>query len=142
MSTSWEYQRLLPPGFFYPNPSWTNNIQVGMSQPLLQGFGSDVNLAQVRLARNADRKSMQDLRLRLLDLVARTEAAYWRLVLARNDLAIRQWLVAVGVEVRDVLAKRRQFDTTLAQYADAVAVVENRKSRRHPGPPAGASGRG
>lgn len=128
VSTSWEYQRLLPPGFFFPNPSWTNNIQVGMSQPLLQGFGSDVNLAQVRLARNADRKSMQDLRLRLLDLVARTEAAYWRLVLARNDLAIRQWLVAVGVEVRDVLAKRRQFDTTLAQYADAVAVVENRKS--------------
>jgi len=35
----------------------------------------------------------------------------------------------VGVEVRDVLAKRRAFDTTQAQYADAVAKVEDRKAQ-------------
>lgn len=128
VSTNWEWQRLSPVDFYYPNASWNNNINLGFSQPLLQGFGSDVNLAQIRLARNADRKATQALRDRLLDLVARTEAAYWDLVLARHNLAVRLWLVEVGVEVRDVLAKRRQFDTTLAEYADSVAVVENRKS--------------
>jgi len=128
VSTNWEWQRLSPVDFYFPNSSWNNNINVGLSQPLLQGFGSDVNMAQIRLARNADRKATQALRDRLLDLVARTEAAYWQLVLARHNLATRLWLVEVGVDVREVLAKRRQFDTTLAQYADSVAVVENRKS--------------
>lgn len=128
LSTNWQWQRFSPVDFYFPNASWDNNVQLGFTQPLLQGFGSDVNLAQVRLARNADRKSSQALRERLLTLAAQTEAAYWRLVLARHELAIRLWLVDVGVEVRDVLAKRRQFDTTLAQYADSVAVVEDRKS--------------
>lgn len=128
LSTNWVWQQLQPVSFYFPNASWNNNLQLGFTQPLLQGFGSDVNLAQIRLARNADRKSMQALRERLLDVVARTEAAYWRLALARQELAIRMWLVDVGVEVRDVLDKRRQFDATLAEYADSVAVVENRKS--------------
>lgn len=128
LSTNWEWQRFYPQAFYFPNASWNNNVQLGFTQPLLQGFGSDVNMAQIRLARNADRKSMQALRERMLTLVAQTEAAYWQLVLARQSLTIRLWLVESGVEVRDVLAKRRQFDTTLAEYADSVAVVENRKS--------------
>ncbi len=128
VSTNWQWQRYYPEQFYYPNSSWNNNVQLGFTQPLLQGFGSDVNMAQIRLARNADRKSMQALRERLLSLVSQTEAAYWQLVLTRQRLAIQLWLVEAGVEVRDVLAKRRQFDTTLAEYADSVAVVENRKS--------------
>lgn len=128
VTTNWEWQNLKPEQFYFPNSSWNNNINLGVSQPLLQGFGSDVNMAQIRLARNADRKATQALRDQLLDLVSRTEAAYWRLVLARHNLAVRLWLVEVGTEVRNVLSKRREFDTTLAQYADSVAVVENRKS--------------
>jgi len=128
LATNWLWQRYYPVDFYFPNASWTNNLQLGFTQPLLQGFGSDVNMAQIRLARNADRKSMQALRERLLSIVAQTEAAYWRLVLARQELAIRLWLVEAGVQVRDVLDKRRQFDATLAEFADSVAVVENRKS--------------
>lgn len=129
LSTNWQWTRQYPEAFYFPNSSWNNNINLGITQPLLQGFGSDVSLAQIRLARNADRKATQALRERLLALVSDTEAAYWRLVLARHNLAVRLWLVEVGVEVRDVLSKRREFDTTLAQYADSVAVVENRKSQ-------------
>lgn len=129
VTTNWEWQRLSPVAFYTPNSSWNNNINVGLTQPLLQGFGSDVNMAQIRLARNADRKTTQALRERLLELVSNTEAAYWRLVLARHNLTVRLWLVEVGVQVREVLAKRREFDTTLAQYADSVAVVEGRKSQ-------------
>ncbi|MBM4113184.1 MAG: TolC family protein, partial [Phycisphaerae bacterium] len=128
VSTNWEWQKWYPVQFYFPNSSWNDNVQLGFTQPLLQGFGSDVNMAQIRLARNADRKSMQALRERLLALVAQAEAAYWQLVLARQRLTIQIWLVDAGVDVRDVLAKRRQFDTTLAEYADSVAVVENRKS--------------
>ena len=41
---------------------------------------------------------------------------------------MQQWLVAVGIEVRDVLEQRREFDARDAQFADAVARVEQRQA--------------
>ena len=41
---------------------------------------------------------------------------------------ISQWLLQEGVEVRDVLDRRQQFDATPAQFADAVARVEQRRA--------------
>jgi len=110
-----------------PDPAYTAAIRLGLAQPLLRGFGSEVNTATIRLTRNADRRSIEQLRSDLLDVVADTESAYWDLVFAWRDLAIQQWLVEVGIEVRDILERRREFDTRLAEYSDAVARVEQRK---------------
>jgi len=115
-------------GVYSPDPAWSSAVSLGLTQPLLRGFGSDVALAQVRLAENADRQSAEALRGRLLDVVASTQQAYWSLVSARARLVSAEWLVSVGEEVRDVLAKRREFDATVAQYANAVATVEQRKA--------------
>jgi outer membrane protein TolC len=123
------YSKLYPENLYSNNPAWINAVQVGLTQPLLRGFGTDVNMAQIRLARNNDRRSLQQLRAQLLQLCRDVEQGYWALVLARQRVATAQWLVRVGVDVRDVLAKRRAFDTTQAQYADAVAKVEDRKSQ-------------
>ena len=123
------YSKLYPESLYSNNPAWINSLQVGLSQPLLRGFGTDVNMAQIRLARNNDRRSLQQLRQSLLNLCRDVEINYWQLVQARQRVVSAQWLVRVGVEVRDVLAKRRAFDTTQAQYADAVAKVEDRKSQ-------------
>ncbi len=123
------YSKLYPENLYSNNPAWINSLQVGLSQPLLRGFGTDVNMAQIRLARNNDRRSLQQLRQSLLNLCRDVEINYWQLVQARQRVVSAQWLVRVGVEVRDVLAKRRAFDTTQAQYADAVAKVEDRKSQ-------------
>lgn len=113
---------------YAPDPAWSTAVTLGAVQPLLRGAGSDVALSEVRLADNRDAAARESLRGQLLDLVARTEQAYWRLVSARARLVSAEWLVAQGTEVRDVLAKRREFDATLAQYANAVATVEARKS--------------
>ena len=123
------YSQLYPANLYSNNPAWINSLQVGLTQPLLRGFGTDVNMAQIRLARNNDRRSLQQLRQSLLNLCRDVEINYWQLVQARQRVVSAQWLVRVGVEVRDVLAKRRAFDTTQAQYADAVAKVEDRKSQ-------------
>ena len=112
-----------------PDPAYTAALRFGLTQPLLRGFGSDANLATVRINRNAERRSIQDLRSSLLQLVFDVEAAYWDLEVARQRLVIEKWLTAVGIKVRDVLERRRDFDTRPAQYADAVATVEQRKSR-------------
>lgn len=121
-------ENLLPDLTLSPNPAWESSLTLSLSQPLMRGFGGDVNTARVALARNADRRSLQALRERLLAVVADTEAAYWTLVLARQRLAIREWLVGVGEDVRDILERRQQLDVTLADFADAVATVESRKA--------------
>ena len=115
-------------GFFSPDPAWSTAVSLGIAQPLLRGFGEDVATAQIRLAQNSDKQATEALRGRLLAVVAQTQQAYWSLVSARARLVSAQWLVSVGEEVRDVLAKRREFDATLAQYANAVATVEQRKA--------------
>ena len=110
-----------------PDPAYTSAIRVGLEQPLLRGFGRSVNTTFIRLARNFERRSIQELRSELLDLLIATERAYWDLVFTWQDLAIQEWLLAVGIEVRDIMDRRRDFDIRLAQYADAVARVEQRK---------------
>jgi outer membrane protein TolC len=112
---------------FSPDPAYTSSVRLGIEQPLLRGFGSDVNRAVIYLTRNEERRSIQQLRSDLLQLVTDVEIAYWNLAFALQNVAIQQWLVDVGIEVRDVLERRRDFDTKLAEYADAVAVVESRK---------------
>ncbi len=111
-----------------PDPAYSSAVRLSLSQPLLRGFGSDVNTASIRLARTENRRSVEQLRSDLLNLVNNVESAYWSLVFAWHDLAILQWLVDQGTGVRDVLEARQEFDTRLAQFADAVATVEQRKA--------------
>jgi len=112
---------------FFPDPAYTSAIRLGINQPLLRGFGTSVNTASIRLSRNLERYSVQQLRADLLGLLDGTEAAYWDLVFAWQNLAIQEWLLQVGIEVRDVMDRRRDFDTKPAEFSDAVARVEQRK---------------
>ncbi len=112
----------------FPDPAYDSAVRVGLAQPLLRGFGTAVNSATIRLTRNLQRRNVLDLEQQLLDTVNQTERAYWQLALAERRLRIAQWLVHVGTEVRDILEKRQQFDATPAQFADAIARVEQRKA--------------
>jgi outer membrane protein TolC len=111
-----------------PNPSYLNSVNLTLSQPLLRNFGTDVNLANLRVARNQDRRSLQLLRRSLLESVARTEALYWQVYVARARLVSARWLLEVGEQVRSLLERRREYDASLAQYADAVSKVEDRRA--------------
>jgi outer membrane protein len=112
-----------------PDNYWQPALAVQLNQPLLRGFGSDVNLAQVRIARNNDRAALLNLRRTLLNLVRDVEQQYWAVVQTRQNVVAQAWLVKVGEDVRDILAKRREFDATVADYALAVAIVEQRRSQ-------------
>lgn len=116
-----------PGSNFSPDPSNAALLSVEFSQPLLRNLGSDVTLAQVRLARNAERASVQQLKNDLLAVVTETERAYWDLYLARRNLQIQRRLLERGVETRDVLESRRNFDVKPAEFSDAVANVARRE---------------
>lgn len=111
-----------------PNPADNANLTLGLTQPLLRGFGRDANMAQVNLARNAERSSVSQLKSTLIDTAAETEKAYWDLVQAYKVLIIRSKLLDRGIKVRDDIKARRVQDARQAQIADAVARVERRRS--------------
>jgi outer membrane protein TolC len=115
---------------FSPDPAYASAVRLGITQPLMRGFGESVNTAVIRLTRNDERRSIEDVRIALLRLADDTEAAYWNLVQAWADLGIAEWLVDQGIGVRDVLKQRLdlQFDVSVAEYSDAVARVEQRRA--------------
>jgi outer membrane protein len=98
-------------------------------QPLLRNFGSDVNMAQVRLAQNAERDQIAALKRELLRSVLETERAYWQLVQAQYDILILQRLYERGLVTRDVLIARIELDATSPVIADARARVETRRGQ-------------
>lgn len=71
---------------FVPQPS--NKLQLGVSQPLLQGFGQGVdNIDRAK----AEVKQQQAVFASVLnDFLLEVEQSYWSLVLAQNDVVIKQ----------------------------------------------------
>ncbi len=112
-----------------PNPAQSVDIAARVTQPLLRGAGAGTALAQVRLNQNAERADIATLKGQLLTTVTSVETAYWELLLAYHELAIRQSLLERGLGVRDDIKVRRIQDARQAQVADAAARVERRKGQ-------------
>ncbi len=112
-----------------PNPARGTTLSLQVDQPLLRNFGSDTNLAEVRIAANSERDQIQLLKANLLRTVTDVEEAYWDLVGNYVQLQIAQRLLDMGVQVRDVLKQRMDTarDVRTSQFSDAVASVEQRR---------------
>ena len=129
ISQDFQYQDNASSGFtLQPNPYWKPTLNLDFSQPILRGFGEKVTLAQIAIARKMEQESIETLRQDLIDTVTATETAYWNLSFAWRSLAIQEWLVEASVELRDTIDRRRNFDASLADWAQAVATVEQRVS--------------
>lgn len=113
-----------------PDPTGQSELTIQFDQPLLRNFGSDVNLAEVRLAENTERDQIQVLKANLIRTAQDAEEAYWLLSSAYQQLKIAQRLVDRGVQVRDVLRSRSSAagDVRQAQLSDAVAQVASREA--------------
>ena len=116
------------PTVFEPDPRWTPEITLGLQQPLLRGFGTDVNTASIQLADSAHRQSVEELRQSLIELVDRVEGAYWALVQARQQLLIQTRLLEQTVREREVLDQRRILDVRPSTYTEVLAQEEVRRA--------------
>lgn len=110
-----------------PNPAEQTSFTMQWDQPLLRGAGSEVSQAEIRIARNAERSSVQTLRRDIIRVVTDLEKTYWDLVQAHADVLILQRLLERGEKTRDQLKTRARLDTNQAQIADSVSRVERRK---------------
>ncbi len=67
---------------------WQSDLTFSVRQPLLQGAGTDANLASLRIARNNVFVSDWQLRQRLIDTITDTIATYNDLHLAQESLVV------------------------------------------------------
>ncbi|HZL36338.1 MAG TPA: TolC family protein [Tepidisphaeraceae bacterium] len=85
------------------NPSYTFNPNVTISQPLLRGFGFDVNAQGIRIAFYQYEQAQARTKLEVIRVLADTDRAYWALYASQAILQVR----------------RQQYDLAVAQLQRA-----------------------
>ncbi|MBC8246982.1 MAG: TolC family protein [Deltaproteobacteria bacterium] len=74
----------------YENPFSSTRLELSVTQPLLRGYGRDVNLVRLRQARLETDITRYELRGFSQSLLARVETAYWDYALAQRQVEIVQ----------------------------------------------------
>lgn len=87
----------------YDDSFYSSRLGMTVTQALLKGYGTDVNLARLRQARLDTRMSEYELRGFTEFLVARVEGTYWDYALARRQIEIVEESLKVA---------RQQLDET------------------------------
>ncbi|HEY3245797.1 MAG TPA: TolC family protein [Phycisphaerae bacterium] len=98
-------------------------------QPLLRGFGIDVNRAQIYVNRNDRRISVQAFEQRVRETLENVEQSYWRLVQARREVVITARLLAEFEQILDSLIRRIDFDAFPIQIADTRARLQDTRAQ-------------
>jgi outer membrane protein len=111
-----------------PGGKFTTHAQLSVTQSLLRGFGTDVNLAALRQARLDTETSQYELRGFAESIVAQTEEAYWDCVLAERRIAIFNQSLALAQKSSEETHERvRLGDLAGTQLAAADAEVALRR---------------
>jgi outer membrane protein TolC len=84
------------------NPTFSSNMQMGFTQPLLRGRGRSNQLIPVLVAQTRFRSAEASMEDQILRLIQQAELAYWQVVEARENLRVQEQ----ALEMQDVLLKR------------------------------------
>ncbi|HTV47295.1 MAG TPA: TolC family protein [Phycisphaerae bacterium] len=101
------------------NPSNAAALGVTITQPLLQGFGSDVVRANIYIAQVNQNISLAEFRDQVQTIVENVEMDYYQLIEAKVELDIQQQLLEITQETLTQIKKRGMFDATSVQVAQA-----------------------
>jgi outer membrane protein len=105
---------------------WDTGLRFSLRQPVLQGFGTDVNLAPLRIARRNQRISEWSMRATVIDVVTQVYTVYNNLHLAMEVLHVAEKTRALAKQLLDDNQRRLDVGTmspldvtqARAQYAD------------------------
>jgi len=85
--------------FLTLNPYYESDITLTVTQPLLKGFGADLNLSRIRIAENNERISMDQLKGKIIDVITNTKRAYWNLLLSIEELEVRRLSLRLAMDL-------------------------------------------
>ena len=100
---------------------YSTGAQFALTQPLLRGFGSDVNLASLRIARNNRQSSAWEFKQGIIDVVTQTVFVYNELYSALRNYEAAQHSRDLALElckeekVRAELGVKIELDVVTAQ---------------------------
>ncbi len=90
------------------NPAYNADVTVSLRQPLLAGAGLAVNRAGIERARVGVERANLNFRASALDIIERTENAYFGLAAARELLEVRRLSLTLAQRLLDEARTRRQ----------------------------------
>jgi outer membrane protein len=85
-------------GSFVQEPFITSRLGIDVTQPLLRGFGTTVNLVAVNQAKIDTKISEYELRGFVETLVAQVKETYWNYLLAKKNIDIYQQSLEIAEE--------------------------------------------
>jgi outer membrane protein TolC len=100
--------------FSFYNPVYNSDLTVTVTQPLLRGAGTTVTTATLNRARIGQTRAGYDFHARVLDVVQETEAAYYSLVYAREQLLVFQ----MSLDLANRLLEEAQAKKTVGTATD------------------------
>jgi outer membrane protein len=98
----------LSPTFASVNPAYNADLTVSLRQPLLAGAGLRVNRAPVERAKIGLERANLNYHAAVLDIIQRTENAYYALAFAREQLEVRRLSLRLAERLLDEARTRRQ----------------------------------
>ncbi len=72
------------------DPLYEPSLQLSLTQPLLKGMGSKINLTAVVVANNSRAMSDHEFAFKVMEVLTRTREAYWDLVYLNKELVVQQ----------------------------------------------------
>ena len=93
------------------NPFTNSNLELTITQPLLQGFGLALNNRTIRIAKNNLKAADYVFRQQLINSVANVVQLYWNLVAAISTVGVRTQAVSVAQKLYDDNQKQVEIGT-------------------------------
>ena len=98
------------------DPAYTTRFSLGFSQPLLKGWGTDIQGAEIEAAQKQLEASVFLVNSQAADLAALVKNAYWDMVFALQDIEVQRLSLA--------LAKKLLEETKFKIEAGKLAEIE------------------
>lgn len=142
LSLSYNEARTANNNAFALNPSYTPSLEASVTQPLLRGFGLDVNLAALRNARSSARQSEATLVETYMNAALVVEQTYWNLIVSEEQLRAQKRSLDSAIKLLEDTRKRRlwgkdsDLDVTIAKSGvatrrEAVIIAESNLEAAH-----------
>jgi outer membrane protein TolC len=98
--------------FYFLNPSYDSDFYLGLSQPLLRGFGVDVNRTGIEVARRSGEISRLEFERIVIGTLQAVESAYWNLVYQRDNLTVTERSLSLANDLLQQTQTRVRIGTS------------------------------
>lgn len=86
---------------FLINPSYNTGLTLGLRQPLLRGFGQDIQTAALRSTQKQLEAATYQVNNEAANLAAEVKIAYWNLVFAWQDIEVQKLSLTLAKKLLD-----------------------------------------